>query len=120
MPAKKTAKQLDDEIAESLRDEARRLHEAEALRKLDPHQQEVVLRAQEISALREELEAAGLGIKFPPREIVASGNTYPFRNVLKKFGFRFKARDKSWRRPTDYAKNDLDYLAFYNALLRNL
>lgn len=116
----KTSKQLDDEIAEALRDEEnRRL--AKDIAKMSQHEQELVLRVQEIAALADELKAAGLRFEHPTRKIVVSGPpTYKLRDVLKRYGFRFDGTTKRWSRSTNYAKDDLDYLTFYNDLVRRL
>lgn len=115
----KSARQLDVEIAEALRDQEMAQAWRE-LAKLPIETQARVTRAQEIGALGDEIKAAGLHLTFPKRMIAARGNTYPVRGVLKRHGFRFNAGDKSWQRPTAHAEDDIDYLIFYRDLLAAL
>jgi hypothetical protein len=130
----KTASQLDADIRVALHEdklererEGERAKLTEDFNKLSPRNQEVVLRVQEIAAFGEMLTARGLHMKHLGRgkngRIEIWGKpTYQLRDVLKKYGFYFDGSTKRWNRPTDYSArpSDIDYLTFYNDLVRKL
>ena len=124
----KTATQLESEIDDALAESQRERERAqltEYIGKLPQREQEMALRVQEIAALGDILKSIGLHIKTEGRGRfgfirIWGKPTYKLRDVLKKWGFRFNP-DKSWLRPTDYTKKpgDIDYLAFYNDLVKH-
>lgn len=81
----------------------------EAFAKLSPGDKRMVSKVREISKWGDALKAAGLNIVIG-NTVTIAGNTFPVKDILKKFGFRFSAG--AW-----VHKNiNLDYHDLYSQL----
>lgn len=118
----KSPAQLDEEIAEALRDaENAKFHEE--IKQLDPRSQELVLRVQEIAALKDALEGGGLRLDHGRDGFIhARGKTYGVKDVLKEHGFRYDGRSKEWTRryAPEARAGKIDYLSLYADLIKAL